>query len=67
LILYLSLSQTIPRLGATTAITLVVVGQLVAGMVIDHFGLFEVQTRSIDLQRVFATVILLVGAYLMLR
>jgi len=67
LILYLSLSQTIPRLGATTAITLVVVGQLVAGMVIDHFGLFEVQTRSVDLQRIAATALLLIGAYLMLR
>uniref|UniRef100_UPI00273F42F9 DMT family transporter n=1 Tax=unclassified Roseitalea TaxID=2639107 RepID=UPI00273F42F9 len=67
LILYLSLSQTIPRLGATTAITLVVVGQLVAGMVIDHFGLFEVQPRSVDLQKTLATALLLAGAYLMLR
>ncbi len=67
LVLYLSLSQTIPRLGATTAITLVVVGQLVAGMLIDHFGLFAVQARSIDLQRVLASLLLLAGAGLMLR
>ncbi|MEM7320430.1 MAG: DMT family transporter, partial [Pseudomonadota bacterium] len=41
LVLYLSLSQTIPTLGATSAITLVVVGQLLTGMAIDHFGLFD--------------------------
>ena len=67
LVLYLSLSQTIPKLGATSAITLIVVGQLLAGMVIDHFGLFEVTMRSADLSRLMACVLLLAGAYLMLR
>ncbi|MFA3919038.1 DMT family transporter [Ruegeria hyattellae] len=67
LVLYLSLSQTIPKLGATSAITLIVVGQLMAGMVIDHFGLFEVSARSVDLRRILATALLLAGAYLMLR
>ena len=33
LVLYLSLSQTVPKLGAATAITLVIVGQLSAGLV----------------------------------
>lgn len=67
LALYLSLSQTIPRLGATAAISLVVVGQFIAGMVIDHFGLFEVPVRDVDLQRIVATVLLLAGVYLMVR
>ena len=67
LVLYLSLSQTIPKLGATSAISLVVVGQLLIGMIIDHFGLFEVTARAIDAQRIAAAAILLVGAYLMLR
>lgn len=67
LILYLTLSQTIPKLGATSAITLVVVGQLFVGMLIDHFGLFEASVRSIDTSRIAAAVLLLAGAYLMLR
>ncbi len=67
LVLYLSISQTIPKMGATSAITLIVVGQLLAGMVIDHFGLFDVAARSIDLTRLLACALLLVGAYLMLR
>ena len=67
LVLYLSLSETIPRLGATSAITLIVVGQLLIGMLIDHFGLFEATIRTVDVQRIVAACLLLGGAYLMLR
>jgi len=67
LILYLSLSHTIPKLGATSAVTLIVVGQLLAGLVIDHFGLFEATVRSVDPIRILAFVLLVAGAYLMLR
>lgn len=67
LVLYLSLSHTIPRVGATTAITLVIVGQLVAGLVIDHFGAFGIAARTLDLNRIFAVMVLLAGAYLLVR
>ena len=67
LVLYLSLTHTIPRVGATTAIALLIVGQLLAGLVIDHFGAFGVTTRAIDASRVGAVVLLLAGAYLMVR
>ena len=66
-ILYLTLSRTLPRLGATTALALIIVGQMVVGMLIDHLGLFGVVQRSIDLWKVFATLLLLVGSYLMVR
>src|SRR5262249_6912642 len=39
-VLYLTLSQTFPRLGATASLTLIIVGQLLTGIAIDHFGLF---------------------------
>lgn len=67
LVLFLSLSHTVPRVGATTAITLVIVGQLVAGMVIDHFGIFDLPTRALDPNRIMAAALLLTGAYLMVR
>lgn len=67
LVLYLSLSHTIPRVGATTAITLLIVGQLLAGVVIDHFGAFGIATRALDLDRIVAVALLLAGAYLMVR
>ncbi len=67
LVLYLTLSQTIPKLGATSAIALVVVGQLFVGLIIEHFGLFDASVRSIDTSRIAAAILLLAGTYLMLR
>lgn len=67
LVLYLSLTHTIPKVGATTAITLLIVGQLMAGLVIDHFGAFGVTTRAIDGSRIAAVALLLAGAYLVVR
>ena len=67
LVLYLSLSHTIPRLGATAAITLVIVGQLLAGTLVDHFGAFGMPAREIDMSRVLGFAILLAGAYLVIR
>ena len=66
-ILYLTLNHTLPRLGATSALALVVVGQMVVGLAVDHYGLFGVAVRSIDGMRVFAAILLVAGGYLMLR
>ena len=67
LALYLTLSHTLPRLGATTAVTLIIVGQLVMGMLIDQFGWFGIDIRPIDGWRGAAVVLLLAGGYLMVR
>lgn len=66
-ILYLTLSVTFPRLGAAATIVLVILGQLLAGLVIDHFGFLGVTVRAIDGGRVLGAAALLVGAYLILR
>lgn len=67
LVLYLSLNHTIPRVGATAAIAMLIVGQLLAGIVIDHFGAFGLATRALDTGRIAALALLLAGAYLMVR
>ena len=64
---YLTLSHTVPRLGATSAIALVVVGQLVAGMVVDQLGLFGIPVRPADASRLAAVVLLIAGGYLAVR
>ena len=66
-ILYLSLSHTVPRVGATAAIAMLIVGQLLAGMIIDHYGAFGLAPRVLDLNRIGAVIFLLIGAYLMVR
>lgn len=55
---------TLPRLGVLTAISAVVLGQLVAAMVIDRLGAFGLPVHPISPTRILAA--LLVGAGLVL-
>lgn len=64
LVLYLTLSHTLPRLGATSAVTLIIVGQLLTGVLIDSLGWFGSTVRALDGTRVLAIGLLLVGCYL---
>jgi transporter family-2 protein len=67
LILYQTINVTLPRVGGTMMITLIIIRQLSMGIVIDHFGLFGVATRQIDLPRILGVVALLAGGYLIAR
>ena len=67
LILYLTINVTLPRLGSTMMVVLIIVGQLLAGLVVDHFGLLGVATRHIDLPRALGVVVLVLGAYLIAK
>jgi transporter family-2 protein len=62
-----AISYTIPRLGATATITLVVAGQLMIGVVLDHFGWLGVETRPIDLPRILGIGVLFLGIWLIIR
>ncbi|MGA2490635.1 MAG: DMT family transporter [Anaerolineales bacterium] len=67
LILYQTISVTLPRLGSTMMITLIIIGQLLVGIIIDHFGLLGVATRHIDIFRVMGVIALLIGGFLIAR
>lgn len=56
-----------PRIGALATIALLIAGQLVMGIVIDHYGLFGVERLPVDLTRFAGIVLLSVGALLVLR
>ena len=66
-VLYLTLNQTMPRLGSTTALALIIIGQLTMGIIIDHFGLFGVAVRPVDLMRLVGAGLLIAGGYLIVR
>ncbi len=66
-ILYITLSYTLPRLGATGALSLIIIGQLLMGITIDHFGWFGVTVRPVDAVRIVAALLLFAGGYLILR
>jgi bacterial/archaeal transporter family-2 protein len=56
-----------PRLGVGTAISLIVTGQVVAALAIDHFGLLRSLAFPLTPSRVFGAALMALGAFLALR
>lgn len=54
----------IPRIGATSTLTALVLGQLFLALIIDHFGLFSFPKIEISLMRMMGIILLVVGAFL---
>jgi transporter family-2 protein len=50
-----------PRLGAAYAIALMVCGQCLAAMIIDHYGLMGMEKSPVTLQRIIGVVLVAVG------
>ena len=56
----------VPRLGVALTITLMVAGQLLISLILDHFGAFGAPQQPINLGRM-AGVALVIGGVLMVR
>jgi bacterial/archaeal transporter family-2 protein len=57
---------TIPKLGGAVYIAILVTGQMIAALAVDHFGWLGVPERHMDLPRMFG-VALLVGGVILIR
>ena len=55
-----------PRLGVGTAIALIVAGQVVAALTIDHFGLLRSLTFPLTPARLVGAALMVVGVFLAL-
>lgn len=62
-----AVSYTIPRVGAATTVTLVVVAQLVTAALLDHFGLLGTSVRLLDPARLLGMAVLFAGTWLIMR
>jgi transporter family-2 protein len=56
-----------PRLGVATTITLMVGGQLLIGVILDHFGAFGIEPRPISLGRIAGLALVVLGVLLVRR
>ena len=59
--------QLVPQLGAATFIALLIAGQMLASVAMDHFGVLGLMQRSVDLPRVIGSVLLTGGVILIKR
>ena len=67
-VLYIAVAVAIlPRLGAATTLALILTGQMLASVVIDHFGLFGVPRHPADLTRIGGILLLGAGVALISR
>jgi transporter family-2 protein len=63
--IYIAISiLLLPRLGAATLVALIVVGQMLASLVFDHFGLLGVPVHPASVVRIAGAACLLLGAVL---
>jgi bacterial/archaeal transporter family-2 protein len=57
----------VPRIGTAAAMSAVIAAQLIAGVLLDHFGAFGMKQIPIDLKRVAGCLLLLAGLALVGR
>lgn len=62
-----AIAYLIPIIGAAQAMVLVVTGQLVTGVVLDHFGAFGLSTKPIELGRALGLLLVFIGVWLTVR
>ncbi|MBM7578038.1 DMT family transporter [Jeotgalibacillus terrae] len=61
-VIFLSIMPFVaPVIGVTNAMIMVIIGQLLASVAIDHFGLFSSEVIPLDIQKVIG-ILLLIGA-----
>lgn len=57
----------IPRIGTAAAMASTICAQLITGIILDHFGLFGYGGAHIDMKRTMGAVLLITGAWLIIR
>ncbi len=67
LVVITAATYIIPRQGVVMMTFLIVTGQLMMSLLIDHFGLLETAIRPLDVGRVLGIALLFVGVWLIVR
>jgi len=57
----------IPSIGVAATITLIIAGQLIMAAGIDHYGVFEIESKPFNWERVSGLMIVLLGVWLTVR
>ena len=63
----LSISWVAPRFGIGNAISFVLLGQLLAMITVDQFGLMGAQQTSLTWQRIIGLIFMSIGVFLVVR
>jgi transporter family-2 protein len=67
LIVIMALSYMIPRIGVASALIILVLGQVLVGSVLDHFGLLGAMVRPFDWIKLAGFAVAFFGIWLVIR
>ena len=56
----------VPRLGVAMTFSLIIAGQMIVTLIIDHFGLLGVPMKEVSLARIFG-IALIAGGVVLIR
>jgi bacterial/archaeal transporter family-2 protein len=57
----------VPRIGTASVMAAAISAQLIAGLLLDQFGIFGLRTIALDGKRAMGVALLLIGAWLVFR
>ena len=57
----------IPSIGVAATITLIIAGQLLMATCVDHFGIFEIEPKSLSWERISGLAIVMLGVWLTVK
>lgn len=60
----LAITYLSPSLGVGNTLFTIIVGQMLAALIVDHFGIFDSIKHEISLKRMFGVCLMLAGLYL---
>ncbi|WP_350344828.1 DMT family transporter [Proteinivorax tanatarense] len=66
-VIIVAVAFTIARTGAALGISVILIAQLVTAVILDHFGIFTLERIPIGATRVIGTILMIVGARLLVK
>ncbi|MCW8884033.1 MAG: DMT family transporter [Motiliproteus sp.] len=67
LVIVASIGISVSRIGALAGFTLIVAAQFISAALIDHFGLFGAEIRTMDLSKLAGVSVIIAGVWLTIR
>ena len=67
LIVIAAMSYMVPRVGVAPAVVLIVAGQLLVSVVLDHYGLLGAHSRPFDLTRALGLLLVFLGVWVTVK
>lgn len=67
MVVFAAISYLIPRIGVTSSMMLIIVGQFIIGGILDHYGWLGADVREFSLTKMVGLGVMMFGAWITIR